>query len=210
MVIHCLLCIALTEILKQLSFHPGNDDLLSYIIDLSFKRFLAKDIAPSFSTYAQQNQLYMDNQFVTDLYADVIGCIAQHRFALVKRRFVIEFTRLKLNISPLSNSNSMQSSGAGQSASTNTVIQSSVSASMSDSESGQQAASMGGTTTGSSNPVLGGNQSSIAASSASLTASFISPTSANIIKLFMGMKHFRIKMVPIEDFEVNSKLNEQP
>jgi hypothetical protein len=196
MVIHCLLCTALTEILKQLSFHPGNDELLSYIIDLSFKRFLAKDIAPSFSTYAQQNQLYLDNQFVTDLYAEVIGCIAQHRFALVKRRFVIEFTRLKLNISPLSNANSTAQGSAAQGSSTSTMQTSS--ASMSDSET--QGAS-GGVSASQNNPVVG-NQSAIAASSASLTASFISPTSANIIKLFMGMKHFRIKMVPIEDFEV--------
>jgi hypothetical protein len=31
----------------------------------------------------------------------------------------------------------------------------------------------------------------------------ISPTSANIIKLLMGMKYFRIKMVPIEEFEAS-------
>ena len=28
----------------KLPFHPGNEDLLSYIIDLAFKRFLAKDM----------------------------------------------------------------------------------------------------------------------------------------------------------------------
>lgn len=37
----------------------------------------------------------------------------------------------------------------------------------------------------------------------------ISPTNANIIKLLMGMKYFRIKMVPIEDFEASFQfLNE--
>lgn len=44
LVIHAILCIFLIEILKQLPFHPGNDDLLGYIIDLSFKRFLSKDM----------------------------------------------------------------------------------------------------------------------------------------------------------------------
>lgn len=44
LVIHAILCIFLVEILKQLPFHPGNDDLLGYIIDLSFKRFLCKDM----------------------------------------------------------------------------------------------------------------------------------------------------------------------
>jgi len=43
LVIHAILCICLIEVLKQLSFHPGNDELLGYIIDLCFNRFLAKD-----------------------------------------------------------------------------------------------------------------------------------------------------------------------
>jgi hypothetical protein len=37
----------------------------------------------------------------------------------------------------------------------------------------------------------------------SLSQQSISPTSANTIKLLMGMKYFRIKMVPIEDFEAS-------
>jgi hypothetical protein len=42
--IHAILCVFLIEILKQLPFHPGSDDLLGYIIDLAFKRFLSKDM----------------------------------------------------------------------------------------------------------------------------------------------------------------------
>jgi hypothetical protein len=57
----------------------------------------------------QSNQLYMDNQYVTDLYAEVIGILAQSRFMLVKRRFLLEFDRLKLNISPISTSTNSQS-----------------------------------------------------------------------------------------------------
>src|SRR5690606_28697806 len=89
-----------------ISFHPGNDELLIDIMDMCFARILSKDIAPNFSTYAQQTQLFMDAQFVTDLYAEVIGCIAQHRFSLVKRRFIKEFIHLKLNVSPLASSSS--------------------------------------------------------------------------------------------------------
>ena len=44
------------------------------------------------------SQLYADNQFVTDLNAEVIGILAQFRFSLIKRRFLNEF-RLKLNLS---------------------------------------------------------------------------------------------------------------
>jgi hypothetical protein len=48
-----------------------------------------------------------------------------------------------------------------------------------------------------------------ATANANSSPQIISPTNANIIKLLMGMKHFRIKMVPIEDFEASFQfLNE--
>jgi hypothetical protein len=103
LVVHALLCTCLIEILKQLSFHPGNDDLVNYMIDLSFQRFLSKDQqlpAPGSSpspSYTQHNQLYQDNLFVTDLYAELLGTIAQSRFILVRRRFINEFNRFKLS-----------------------------------------------------------------------------------------------------------------
>lgn len=64
--------------------------------------------------------LYADSQFVTELYAEVLGAIAQSRFTLVKRRFQNEFSRLKLNISPMQQQQQQQqqqqmvSSVAGQ------------------------------------------------------------------------------------------------
>lgn len=116
-------------------FHPGIDDLLNYIIDLAFKRFLSKDaVSPSAqhllsplpsqsslsssTSYVQPHSpFYADSQFVTELYAEVIGVIAQSRFTLVKRRFHNEFTRLKLNISPMQQQQQQQQStvsGVGQ------------------------------------------------------------------------------------------------
>ena len=143
--------------------------------------------SPSLATYFQQNQLYLDNQFVTDLYAEVIGTLAQSRFTLVKRRFLIEFDRLKLNISsnssiqtnqPINNVNLAPNSSPGSNQ-VNISVQPSVDSTASTS-------------------TIANSTSTV--SSATTT---ISPTSANIIKLLMGMKYFRIKMVPIEDFEAS-------
>lgn len=61
--------------------------------------------------------MYADNQFVTDLNAEVIGILAQSRFNLVKRRFLHEF-RLKLNISPNSNTDLITNNVEASSSST--------------------------------------------------------------------------------------------
>lgn len=34
-----IFCLVLIEILRQLSFHPGHEDLVKYIEDLAFKHF---------------------------------------------------------------------------------------------------------------------------------------------------------------------------
>lgn len=34
-----LFCLALIEVLKQLPFHPGHEDLITYIEQISFKHF---------------------------------------------------------------------------------------------------------------------------------------------------------------------------
>jgi hypothetical protein len=252
LVIHSLLCILLIEILKQLPFHPGNEDLLNYIIDLSFQRFMSKDFSPTLSSYIQHHKLYLDNQYVTDLYAEVIGTIAQSKFMLVKRRFLIEFNRLKLNISPQS------PSGPATSISSSTVIQSSATSQAmnfqqqqtdsnnsstllspkndqstqnenqklseppSATSSSSQTAVTTTTTTSSttatpvitptsttaSNSIQTGPQITtvtLPSNSTSLLqqTTITTPTSTNIIRLLMGMKYFRIKMVPIEEFEAS-------
>lgn len=38
-----LFCLALIEVLKQLPFHPGHEDLVQYIENVAFKRFNYKD-----------------------------------------------------------------------------------------------------------------------------------------------------------------------
>lgn len=38
-----LFCLALIEVLKQLPFHPGHEDLVHYIENVAFKRFNHKE-----------------------------------------------------------------------------------------------------------------------------------------------------------------------
>ncbi|GBP05640.1 Protein furry [Eumeta japonica] len=118
-----LSCLALIEVLKQLPFHPGHEDLVHYIENVAFKRFNYKE-------GLQSNPNAANVHIIADLYAEVIGVLAQSRFASVKKRFTAELKELK-NREP-------------------------------------------------------------------------SPhTTQSIISLLMGMKFFRVKMVPIEEFEAS-------
>ncbi|XP_028156652.1 protein furry-like [Ostrinia furnacalis] len=118
-----LFCLALIEVLKQLPFHPGHEDLVNYIENVAFKRFNYKE-------GLQSNPNAANVHIIADLYAEVIGVLAQSRFASVKKRFTAELKELK-----------------------------------------------------SREP---------------------SPhTTQSIISLLMGMKFFRVKMVPIEEFEAS-------
>ncbi|XP_026316911.1 protein furry isoform X2 [Hyposmocoma kahamanoa] len=118
-----LFCLALIEVLKQLPFHPGHEDLVQYIENVAFKRFNYKD-------GFQSNPNAANVHILADLYAEVIGVLAQSRFASVRKRFTAELKELK-----------------------------------------------------SREP---------------------SPhTTQSIISLLMGMKFFRVKMVPIEEFEAS-------
>ncbi|XP_055333456.1 protein furry homolog-like isoform X2 [Paramacrobiotus metropolitanus] len=116
-----LFALVLIEILKQLPFHPGHDELIAQVESLSFKHFKYRDpivVGPNNINF----------HIVSDLYAEVIGVLAQSRFQSVRRKFMAELKELRFKeISP--------------------------------------------------------------------------PTVNNIIALLMGMKFFRVKMVPIEDFE---------
>ncbi|VVC93780.1 unnamed protein product, partial [Leptidea sinapis] len=118
-----LFCLALIEVLKQLSFHPGHEDLVHYIENVAFKHFNYKE-------GLQSNPNAANIHIIADLYAEVIGVLAQSRFASVRKRFTAELKELK---------------------------------------SREQ-----------------------------------SPhTTQSIISLLMGMKFFRVKMVPIEEFEAS-------
>lgn len=118
-----LFCLALIEVLKQLPFHPGHEDLVQYIENVAFKRFNYKE-------GLQSNPNAANVHLIADLYAEVIAVLAQSRFASVKKRFTADLKELK-----------------------------------------------------SREP---------------------SPhTTQSIISLLMGMKFFRVKMVPIEEFEAS-------
>lgn len=118
-----IFCLALIEILRQFPFHPGHDDIVKNIENLAFRQFKYKE-----GVQGSPNALY--NHIIADLYAEVIGVLAQSRFASVRKRFMTELKELR-NKEP-------------------------------------------------------------------------SPhTTHSIISLLMGMKFFRVKMAPIEEFEAS-------
>ncbi|XP_054710198.1 protein furry-like [Uloborus diversus] len=118
-----IFCLVLIEVLKQLSVHPGHDDLVNYIENLAFKHF-------RFREGAQTGPNAQNVNIIADLYAEVIGVLAQSRFQSVRKRFVAELKELRCK---------------------------------------------------EPNPI----------------------TTQSIISLLMGMKFFRVKMVPIEEFEAS-------
>ena len=118
-----IFCLALIEILKQLPFHPGHEDIIKNFENLAFKHFKYRD-------GLQTNPNAYNIHMIADLYAEVIGVLAQSRFSSVRKRFMTELKELR--------------------------------------------------------------------------AKEPSPhTTQSIISLLMGMKFFRVKMVPIEEFEAS-------
>ncbi|XP_043548639.1 protein furry homolog [Chiloscyllium plagiosum] len=114
--------LVLIEVLKQLSLHPVPDNLVQEVINLAFKHFKYKE------GYLGPNTGNM--HIIDDLYAEVIGVLAQSKFPAVKKKFMSELKELR------------------QKEQNPYVVQSSIS-------------------------------------------------------LIMGMKFFRIKMYPVEDFEAS-------
>ncbi|XP_055840446.1 protein furry isoform X2 [Episyrphus balteatus] len=118
-----IFCLALIEILKQLPVHPGHEDIIRNIENLAFKHFKYKD---GLQNNPNANNIHM----IADLYAEVIGALAQSRFASVRKRFMSELKELR-------------------------------------------------------------------------TKEPSPHTTQSVISLLMGMKFFRVKMVPIEEFEAS-------
>ncbi|EFN81826.1 Protein furry-like protein-like [Harpegnathos saltator] len=118
-----IFCLMLIEVLRQLPFHPGHEDLVTYIENIAFKHFKYRE--------GIQNEPNAANiHIIADLYAEVIGVLAQSRFMSVRKRFMVELKELR--------------------------------------------------------------------------AKELGPhTTQSIISLLMGMKFFRVKMVPIEEFEAS-------
>lgn len=118
-----IFCLALLEVLKQLPFHPGHEDIIHSIENLAFRHFKYRE-------GVQNSPNSYNIHIIADLYGEVVGTLAQSRFASIKKRFMSELKELR-----------------------------------------------------SKEP---------------------SPhTSQSIISLLMGMKFFRVKMVPIEEFEAS-------
>ncbi|XP_048776244.2 protein furry homolog-like isoform X2 [Ostrea edulis] len=82
-------CLVLIEVLAKLNFHPGYEELVVYIIKQAFRHFKYKD-------GIQANPNSQNIGVVADLYAEVIGVLAQSRFQSVKKHFVTEWKELKL------------------------------------------------------------------------------------------------------------------
>ncbi|XP_044733095.1 protein furry isoform X3 [Chrysoperla carnea] len=124
-----IFCLVLIEVLKQLSFHPGHEDLVNYIENIAFKHFKYREGQHLTSGSGVANNA-TNIHIIADLYAEVIGALAQSRFMSVRKRFMNELKELR------------------------------------------------------------GKEPS-------------PHTTQSIISLLMGMKFFRVKMVPIEEFEAS-------
>ncbi|CAL8352659.1 unnamed protein product [Lota lota] len=79
--------LVLIEVLKQMPLHPVLDSLVNEVINLAFKHFRYKE------GYHGPNTGNMHT--VADLYAEVIGVLAQAKFPVVKKRFLSELKELR-------------------------------------------------------------------------------------------------------------------
>ncbi|XP_062869920.1 protein furry homolog isoform X3 [Trichomycterus rosablanca] len=79
--------LVLIEVLKQIPLHPLLDDLIQEVINLAFKHFKYKE------GYMGPNTSNM--HLVADLYAEVIGVVAQSRFPAVRKKFISELKELR-------------------------------------------------------------------------------------------------------------------
>ncbi|XP_072248255.1 protein furry homolog isoform X4 [Leuresthes tenuis] len=79
--------LVLIEVLKQMPLYPVLDGLVSEVINLAFKHFRYKE------GYHGPNTGNMHT--VADLYAEVIGVLAQSKFPAVKKKFMTELKELR-------------------------------------------------------------------------------------------------------------------
>nr|XP_061786926.1 protein furry homolog [Nerophis lumbriciformis] len=79
--------LVLIEVLKQIPLHPLLDGLIQEVINLAFKHFKYKE------GYLGPNTGNM--HMVADLYAEVVGVVAQSRFPAVRKKFISELKELR-------------------------------------------------------------------------------------------------------------------
>ncbi|XP_029111066.1 protein furry homolog isoform X6 [Scleropages formosus] len=79
--------LVLIEVLKQIPLHPVADSLIQEVINLTFKHFKYKEgyLGPS----------TVNMHIVADLYAEVIGVLAQSKFPAVRKKFIAELKELR-------------------------------------------------------------------------------------------------------------------
>uniref|UniRef100_A0A671NY90 Protein furry homolog n=1 Tax=Sinocyclocheilus anshuiensis TaxID=1608454 RepID=A0A671NY90_9TELE len=83
--------LVLIEVLKQIPLHPLLDGLIQEIINLAFKHFKYKE-----GVVKSEWILLKDNKIdVADLYAEVVGVVAQSRFPAVRKKFISELKELR-------------------------------------------------------------------------------------------------------------------
>nr|AOV18883.1 furry [Lymnaea stagnalis] len=82
-------CLVLIEVLSKLSYHPGHEDFVGYLIDQCFRHFKYRD-------GLQSNPNASNINIIADLYAEVIGVLANSRFLAVRKKFMNELKELKL------------------------------------------------------------------------------------------------------------------
>ncbi|KAM6987895.1 protein furry homolog isoform 2-T2 [Tautogolabrus adspersus] len=79
--------LVLIEVLKQMPLHPVLDNLVNEVTHLAFKHFRYKE------GYHGPNTGNMHT--VADLYAEIIGVLAQSKFPAVKKKFMTELKELR-------------------------------------------------------------------------------------------------------------------
>lgn len=83
-----IFCLVLVEVLKQIPVHPVPDPLVHEVLNLAFKHFKHKE------GYSGTNTGNV--HIIADLYAEVIGVLAQSKFQAVRKKFVTELKELRL------------------------------------------------------------------------------------------------------------------
>ncbi|XP_054994083.1 protein furry homolog-like isoform X3 [Sorex araneus] len=82
-----IFCLVLVEVLKQIPVHPVPDPLIHEVLNLAFKHFKHKE------GYSGTNTGNV--HIIADLYAEVIGVLAQSKFQAVRKKFVTELKELR-------------------------------------------------------------------------------------------------------------------
>jgi len=54
-------CLVLIEVLKQLPYHPGHDDLVTHIISLAFRHFKYREMYVRMCAHAHAHALFTDD-----------------------------------------------------------------------------------------------------------------------------------------------------